>query len=312
MLLRKGLKIAHLRLFALLAETGQVGAAAEAMGMTQPAASRLLSEAEGIAGTPLHLRTGRGIALTPAGAALARRAARVLIEVEDAGRELDEIAEGRAGLVRLGAVTGPALELVLPALADAQRELPGLRVEVVVGPSDVLTDGLLSGRLDFALARLPEDGGNGGAGPLLFQPVGTEPVALVVRRGHPLAGVSKVPPGALMHYDWVMPGPDAILRRSVVARLRALGLPDPPGRVATASFLLTFAILDGSDAIAPLARAVANRFAGRPDAPFAALCEDLAIEVPAFGMLTRAGAGLTPSAGRLQAMILDHAAARSA
>jgi DNA-binding transcriptional LysR family regulator len=306
MLVRRGLKIAHLRLCAHLAETGQVGAAAEAMGITQPAASRLLAEAEAIAGTPLHLRTGRGVALTPAGAALARRAGRVLIEIEDAGRELGEIADGRAGLVRLGAVTGPAMDLVLPVLADAMRELSGLSVEVVVATSDVLSEGLLSGRLDFALARLPE----GGAGPFRFRPLAVEPVEIVARRGHPLARAGAVDPADLMRFDWVMPGPDAILRRSVLARLRAMGLPDPPGRLATASFLLTLAILAGSDAVAPLARAVADRFARRDDAPFATLPAGLAIEVPAFGMLARAGAGLTPAAARLETMVLARAEAR--
>jgi molybdenum-dependent DNA-binding transcriptional regulator ModE len=73
MQLRRGIKIAHLRLMAALAATGQVGAAAEAVGITQPAASRLLAEVERMTGTPLYARTGRGIALTAEGVALAAR-----------------------------------------------------------------------------------------------------------------------------------------------------------------------------------------------------------------------------------------------
>ena len=92
MLLRRGLKMAHLRLLAALGATGQMGAAAGRMGITQPAASRLMAEVERISGAVLHQRTGRGLVLTPGGAALARRAGQVLIEIEDAGRELAEIA----------------------------------------------------------------------------------------------------------------------------------------------------------------------------------------------------------------------------
>ena len=64
-LLRRGLKLSHLRLLSALAETGQLGLAADRMAIAQPAASRLLAEVERITGQPVQLRTGRGITLTP-------------------------------------------------------------------------------------------------------------------------------------------------------------------------------------------------------------------------------------------------------
>ena len=296
MLLRRGLKMAHLRLLAALGASGQMGAAAGQMGITQPAASRLMAEVERIAGAVLHQRTGRGLVLTPGGVALARRAAQVLIEIEDAGRELAEIAGGMGGRVRLGAVTGPAMDRVLPAMAALRAAEVPLQVEVVVATSDVLCAQLLAGRLDFALARLPlgEE-----ASRLRFVHVGSEPVRLLVRRGHPLLGKSAFGTAALMAHDWVMPPADSILHRTVVDRLRLLGLPEPPGMLATSSFLFTLALLQQSDAIAPLARAVTDRFAGDARAPYAVLPVDLGIEVAPFGLVTRLGAGLTPAAQRV-------------
>jgi DNA-binding transcriptional LysR family regulator len=301
-LLRRGLKLGHLRMVAALSDTGQIGLAADRLGITQPAASRLLAEVERITGHAIHARTGRGVALTPEGVALARRSARVLMEIEDAGRELTEIAQGSGGHVRLGSVTGPALDRVLPALRAARLAFPQVSVEVVVATSDILGDQLLAGRLDFALARLPDRGD-----PALFdlRLMASEPVSLMVRRGHRLASVPDLRPEDLMAYDWVMPGPDAILRRTVLARLRALGLPDPPGRVSTSSFLLTLALLQQTNAIAPLARAVADRFAADPAAPYAALPLDLGIEVEPFGLVTRAGSRLTPAAERIRDLVLS-------
>lgn len=301
-LLRRGLKVSHIRLLAALAARGQVAAAAGDLGISQPAASRLIAEVERITGQPLHVRTGRGIALTEAGAALARRAARVLIEIEDAERELAEIGGGTGGQVRLGAVTGAAMDHVLPALVRAREVLPGVKIEVVVATSDLLCEQLLAGRLDFALARLPADGAQDR---LRFRQMGGEPVSLLVRRGHPLAAAPSV--ADLMRYDWVMPAEGAILRQTVLARLRGLGLPEPPGTVSTASFLLTLAILQQSDAIAPLARAVADRFGGGAGAPFRALQVDLGIEVESFGLVTRAGGSLPPVAERLLAMVVGAA-----
>lgn len=299
-LLHRGLKISHLRLLAALGETGQIGQAATQIGVTQPAASRLLSEVEGIVGSPVHLRNGRGIALTAVGLALAVRAQRVQMELRDAAREMVEIAAGGAGHVRIGAVTGPALDRVLPTLRTVRFSQPQVTAEVIVGTSDILCQQLLSGRIDFAIGRLPE-------GPerhlLQIIPIASEPVSLVVRRGHPLDRGRPIEKMDLLSFDWVMPGPESILCRAVLARLSEHGMPHPPQRLATASFLLTLALLQQSNAIAPLARAVADTFAGTADAAYMQLPIDLGIEVPPFGLITRKNMVLTPVAQRLVALI---------
>ncbi|MFT4150589.1 MAG: LysR substrate-binding domain-containing protein [Paracoccaceae bacterium] len=304
-LLRRGLKLTHLRLMQALGDTGQLGAAADRIGIAQPAASRLLAEVERIVGRPVHERTGRGVALTEVGTALSRRAARVLTELADAGRELDEIAGGAAGRVRIGSVTGPALDRVLPALRAARLALPGVTAEVTVAPSDLLNTQLLDGRLDFAIGRLPSDETRHLLETRLIE---AEPVELMVRRGHRLAE-APVRAEDLMAYDWVMPGTDAILWRAVTARLHALGLPNPPQRLSTASFLLTLAMVQHSNAVAPLARAVADTFARGAGAPFAVVPIDLGIEVEPFGLVTRADTTLPPAARRLAEMILANSAA---
>jgi DNA-binding transcriptional LysR family regulator len=299
-MLRRGLKLAHLRLMAGLGETGALGLAAGRLGITQPAASRLLAEIEEIAGRPVHRRDGRGLALTPEGEALARRAARALSEITAAEREMTELSRGISGHVRLGSVTGPALDRVLPALRAARFALPGVTCDVEVAPSDPLGDLLLSGALDFALSRLPE-----GRDPAHFDmtPLGEEPVSLVARPGHALARKRNVTREDLLAYDWVMPGPGTLLRRTVLERLGALGLPPPPGRLSTSSFLLILAMLRESNAIAPLASSVARRFAAGPEAGLVVLPLDLGIVVPSFGLMTLKGARLTPAAQRLRELI---------
>lgn len=299
-LLQKGLKFAHLRVLAALAETGQIGLAAERIGIAQPAASRLLAEVERIVGTPVHERTGRGVTLTAAGVALAQRAQRVQMELRDAARDVAEVVAGSAGHVRIGAVTGPTLDRVLPSLRAARMSQPRMTTEVIVATSDVLCVQLLSGRIDFAIARLPETPDRA-----LFDSrlIAVEPVELVVRRDHPLIGPPATNLLDLITYDWVMPGPESILSRTVLATLRAKGLPQPPQRLFTASFLLTLALLQQSNAIAPVARSVAQTFAGAPDAPFAILPAGLGIEVEPYGLLIRKGMTLTPAAQRLADLI---------
>lgn len=301
-MIQRGLKLSHLRMIAALARTGQIGRAAESLGIAQPAASRLLAEVERIAGVPVHERTGRGVTLTAQGGILARRAQRMLMELQDAGREMDELAEGQVGEVAIGAVTAPALDMVLPALRSARLSSPGISAEVTVAPSDILCAQLLAGKLDFAIGRIPPEQD---ASQFTGQTIAPEPVLLVVRRGHRLAGRANIPSLDLMDYDWVMPGRSSLLSQAVLARLERLGLPKPAQRLSTASFLLTLALLKQSNSIAPLAKAVARQFAEGPNAPFAILDVDLGIEVAPYSLLTRAGATLTPAATTLVTLMMQ-------
>lgn len=312
-LLRKGLKLSHLRLLAALADLGQLTQAAASLGVTQPAASRLVAEIEQIVGAPVHERTGRGVGLTALGRALALRAQRIRLELDDAARDLAEISIGGVGHVRIGAVTGPALDRVLPALQSERLHHPGVSVEVIVSPSDMLCEQLLAGRLDFAVARLPE---GPSAEPLAFRPIASEPIALIARRGHPLLRRPNPPSLAdALAYDWVMPGPESLLTRTIVARLLAQGLPRPTQRLLTASFLLTFTVLQKTDAIAAVSRATAEQFATGEAPAFDLLPVELGIAVEPFGLITRERVSLTPASQRLAEMILtgaDEAAAKGA
>ena len=299
-LLRKGLKLSHLRLLAALAETGQLTLAAATIGISQPAASRLVAEIEGVIGAAVHERTGRGIGLTAMGRALALRAQRVRLELDDAARDLAEIVAGGMGHVRIGTVTGAALDRVLPALQRERLRHPSVTVEVEVAASDVLCQHLLAGRLDFVLGRMPE-------GPqvqlLTYAPMESEPLALVARRGHPLLSTAAPTLAAALGFDWLLPGEPSLMTRTVLASLQARGLPAPHQRVSTTSFMLTLALLQQSDALAVLAQAIARQFSTGPDAVLGMVPLDLGVTVEPYGMISRQRVVLTPAAQRLADLI---------
>ncbi|WP_149587206.1 LysR family transcriptional regulator [Tabrizicola flagellatus] len=293
------LKPVQLRLLAELDQAGALGVAAARIGIAQPAASRLLADMEALLGLSLHERQGRGLRLTAVGRALARRAARIEIELADAARDMAEAATGRAGVVRVGAVTGPALSLVMPTLIALQSDLPDFRAEVTVATSVTLCDLLREGRLDFALARLSP-----GETQLEARVLAGEPLSLVVRRGHPLLVRPILSLHDLLGFDWVMGDDETLLTQTVISRLTELDLPLPKRRISTSSFLFTLALLNQTDAIAPLATPVVDSFAGNPSVPFVSLPIDLGLAVAPFSLVTRIGAQMTPSAQRLADAVL--------
>ena len=299
------LKPVQLRLLAELSQAGALGLAADRVGISQPSASRLLAEMERLLDLRLHEREGRGLRLTAAGEALARRAARIQIELADAARDLTEAATGRAGTVRVGAVTGPALDLVLPALLEIQRDLPEFRAEVTVATSVQLGEQLREGRLDFALAR-PSPG----EPQLESRPLGVEPLTLVVRRGHPLLMQPAIALDDLLRYDWVMGDEETLLTQSVLARLAELRVPVPKRRISTLSFLFTLAVVTRTDAIAPLATPVVDSLSANPSVPFVSLPLDLGLTVAPFSLVLRRLSRLTTSSQRLVDAILIRAQGR--
>ncbi len=107
----------------------------------------------------------------------------------------------------------------------------------------------------------------------------------------------------VLRCDWVMPGADSLLTRSILARLQALGHPRPVLRIATASFMLTLALLQKSDAVAAVSRGVARQFAIAPGIGLAILPLDLGIVVEPYGMISREKVSLTPAARRLADLI---------
>jgi len=126
----------------------------------------------------------------------------------------------------------------------------------------------------------------------------------VVRRGHPLLVRPILSVDDLLAHDWVMGDDETLLTQTVISRLTELGLPQPVRRISTSSFLFTLALLNQTDAIAPLARPVVDSFAGNPSVPFVSLPIDLGLAVAPFSLVTRTGAQMTPSAQRLIDAIL--------
>ena len=171
-----------------------------------------MAELERIVGTSLYSRHARGVTLTRAGALLAEKAHAILRQLNDASEEIGEMVEGVRGHVRIGAVTGPALEIVLPALRELRIAFPEIQISVDIETSDKLAGSLLSRELDFYIGRLPDsiDGRT-----VRMRRIGPEPIGFIVRADHPLTRRGNVTLGQCLPYDWVMQPPGGLMRREV-------------------------------------------------------------------------------------------------
>lgn len=303
-LIKAGLKLSHLRLILAIADSGQVSAAAEALNISQPAASRMLHEVESLLKAPLCQRAARGVEMTRFGEAMAKRARSILLEIREASREITELKTGYGGSVNMGSVTGPAISLAVPAIRRVRGMYPAIQINCHVEASNVLARELLSARYDFVIGRLPDE-----FNPRDFEarPLGVEKSCLVVRADHPL--LREPPPGLeqLRHYEWVFQPHGALLRRSIERLFIDSNVPLPDNVVSTPSVLLTMAMVAGSNAIAPIAREVAEFIAATTGriGEIAILEVDFEIGLEPYSLITARGRGLPPSARLLHDLIAE-------
>nr|WP_322987267.1 LysR family transcriptional regulator [Phaeacidiphilus oryzae] len=147
------LDVRRLRLLRELSLRGTIAAVAEALSFTPSAVSQQLSTLEREAGVPLLERTGRTVALTPAGENLVRHAEAVLARLEQAAAELADTRRGLSGPLRIGAFPTAARALLPAALSRLARDHPGLEPMVrEIDPADV-APALRAGDLGIALVH---------------------------------------------------------------------------------------------------------------------------------------------------------------
>ncbi|MBY3334244.1 LysR family transcriptional regulator [Rhizobium laguerreae] len=303
-LLRAGLKLNHLRMIVAIEDSGQISAAADVLNISQPAASRMLSEMESITKTSLYERVARGVVLTTFGAALARRARKILLELREASREIGELKSGKGGSVFIGAVTAPAMSLVVPAINKVRKAYPGIEINIQVETSNVLARELLAARHDFIIGRIPDD-----LNPRLFEvtEIGIERACLIVRSSHPLMKQKTSSLADVKDYDWVFQPPGTLLRRTIEDVFLSRGVALPENIVNTSSLLLTCAVICETDAIAPVAIDVAQFLAsqGSNASDVRMLPIDFDINVKPYSMITARERALPPSARLLYDIILE-------
>lgn len=311
--LAHSLRVSQLRLIAAIDRHRQIGSAAQMLGITQPAASRSLAEIERMAGVPLFDRHPRGMTPTPAGEVFARRAQAMLTGLTDLDRELDELQGGLTGIVRVGAVTGPALACVVPALRRLKAAAPRVEVAVEVEPSARLLAGLEDGSLDFLLARLPADRpALDRAAHLRIEPALREIVRCLVRAGHPLAGRRALGMAEIAAYPWVLQDRGAPIRAAVEQALWDDGLAPPANVTASASQMLALAMAVESDAICPMSHEVARLFQTLGGGGLTTLDLARPIQLAPCHLVSMASRQLSPAATRLMSLIRDEIAGQVA
>jgi LysR family hydrogen peroxide-inducible transcriptional activator len=149
------MEVHQLRYFCAVARTGNFTRAAEQEHVAQPSLSQQILKLEDELGSRLFDRLGRCVNLTPCGESFLLRAQRVLHELGEAKKEIQEMAGGNSGSIALGTIPTIAPYFLPGRLATFFQHYPAVQVNVVEEITSVLITQLHEGKIDFAVLALP-------------------------------------------------------------------------------------------------------------------------------------------------------------
>lgn len=145
--------IKRLHYFSELAQTGNFTKTADKLGIAQSALSISIKKLEQQLDLNLINRTERNMTLTPEGQVLLRHANRILEDVAQAKKELQELKGLSSGIINVGVSAMLASYYLPDALEQFKKAYPGIQINIHEAGTATLEKSLLDGQLDLALIR---------------------------------------------------------------------------------------------------------------------------------------------------------------
>ena len=161
------LNLGNLATFRLVVQRGSFSAAADVLGLSQPAVSLQIRQLEQFLQTRLIERTGRGIKATAAGMALLAHGDNIERAVSAAVLSVSEFNREISGAITLGTGATACIHLLPPVLQQLRQAHPLLTVGVTTGNTLDIVRAVEENRLDLGLVTLPAHGRNLAIDPLV-------------------------------------------------------------------------------------------------------------------------------------------------
>lgn len=149
------LNLEYYKVFYYVGKYNSITAAAEKLALSQPAVSQSIRHLEETVGTPLFVRTAKGMRLTAEGAVLYPYVARGYEYICLGERKLWEQMNLETGEIRIGASDMTLQFYLLDYLEKFHEEYPKIKVHVTNAPTPETLRHLQDGKIDFGVVTAP-------------------------------------------------------------------------------------------------------------------------------------------------------------
>ncbi|HET8801095.1 MAG TPA: LysR substrate-binding domain-containing protein [Marinobacter sp.] len=197
------MNIKKLKCFRAVVIHGSLVAAADVMNLSQPATSRLISTLENELKLKLFKRERRRLVLTPEGKEFYRETEKILSNLDDLPRIVQEIKAGGTRTLRIVALARLANSLVSPALARFVREHPDQRFSVDVRGHRDIEQWVAGRHYDIAVALTKPCNHPS----VIQRPFFDTDAMVMIPRGHPLEALKTVSPAQMAEHNIIALAP---------------------------------------------------------------------------------------------------------
>lgn len=216
----------QLRVFVFVAERLHVTRAAEALGLTQSAASAAIAALEARHGVRLFDRVGRGIVLTEAGRMFVPEARAVLLRARAAEQALIDLSGLRRGELSLAASQTISSYWLPPLIAGFAEAHPAIELTVNAGNTAEVARWVAEGAAELGFVEGAVDDWT-----LMRRPVGRDRVALYAAPANPLAS-GPIRAAELRQARWVLREQGSGTRAHFEQMIAGFGVPVADLRIA--------------------------------------------------------------------------------
>ncbi len=204
--------------FVEVVRCGSIREASERLNIAPSALSRQIRNLEDELGVPLFERKPRGMTLTAAGEIYARYAQIVSLEADRVRSELADLQGLRRGVVRIATIEGIVSDIMTKVMASFREDYPGIRFSLVTTGTDDVISAVSSSTVDIGVSFHAQPD----AAVRFVQRI-RDPLAALLRPGHPLARRPQVSLTEVLSYPVATPEPGFGIRRLIDEQCRRLG-----------------------------------------------------------------------------------------
>lgn len=241
----------QLRALVALSDHRNFTIAAREIGLAQPSIHRAARNLESLSGLELFRTTRIGIELTASAQVLVPAAKLAYAEIRQGLDEIvEELGRGRSKF-HLGALPMARTSIVPRAVNEMVERTPGIQIHVIDGRYEELVRSLREGDIDCLIGALRT---SPSADDIVQEPLVTDPLAIVARRGHPLAGRVSVSLQETLKYPWVGPPKTTPAGMYLFDTLRIAEMQQTPVRVVSSSLVFLRGLLQEGDYLTIISR----------------------------------------------------------
>ena len=188
----------QLKVFEATARNSSFTKAAEELYITQPTVSTQVKQLTKAVGLPLFEQIGKRLHLTEAGGALLATCQEIFERLDNFEMTVADLKGTRQGRLKLGVIT-TAKYFIPRLLGSFCQQYPGIDIALEVTNHQKLEERMLNNEDDLYIVSQPTEDID-----LCWEPFAENPIVVVARKDHPLAGMPNIPITRLNDEPFIM------------------------------------------------------------------------------------------------------------